>query len=154
MIRPPPISTRTYTLFPDTTLFRAFEVIAEVGGDVLVVFDDEDAHGFGCMPSRGSDRGGVLLSVSCACSLARSRAATVMHWLLDMCEPVFFTRLQTRRLFSPASVRMLLISSWSLNTATFCSSPSRATPPDCSSVAEIRASAAFTFSRSAFLISL
>src|SRR3546814_2551624 len=106
MIRRPPRSTRTDTLFPYTTLFRSqlaadlqaiharqvevehdrievvhhgqvqaghavggevdgvaavFEVIAEVGGDVLVVFDDEDAHGFGYMPSRGSDRGGVLL---------------------------------------------------------------------------------------------
>src|SRR3546814_1425284 len=118
--------------------------MGEGGGGVRVGLVDGGGHGCGYMASRGSDRGGVLLSVSCACSLARSRAATVMHWLLDMCEPVFFTRLQTRRLFSPASVRMLLISSWSLNTATFCSSPSRATPPDCSSVAEIRASADFT----------
>src|SRR3546814_4034671 len=90
MIRRPPRSTRTDTLFPYTTLFRSqlaadlqaiharqvevehdrievvhhgqvqaghavggevdgvaavFEVIAEVGGDVLVVFDEEDAHG-------------------------------------------------------------------------------------------------------------
>src|SRR3546814_18633788 len=45
MIRPPPRSTRTDTLFPDTTLFRSFEGVVEQAGDgwvfVAAVFDDK-----------------------------------------------------------------------------------------------------------------
>src|SRR3546814_4853487 len=33
MIRPPPRSTRTDTLFPDTTLFRSVAVQSRIGGD-------------------------------------------------------------------------------------------------------------------------
>src|SRR3546814_12235048 len=78
-----------------------FELIAEVGGDVLVVFDDEDAHGFGYMLSRGSDRGGVLLCVSSACSLPRSPAPTVMPCFLHLSYPFFFSPFLSTRLFSP-----------------------------------------------------
>src|SRR3546814_13490494 len=48
MILPPPISTRTDTLFPYTTLFRSFEAFvlidlaAEVVGGELVGFVDDD----------------------------------------------------------------------------------------------------------------
>src|SRR3546814_6195624 len=51
MIRHPPRSTRTYTLFPYTTLFRS--VIEQVGDEIAVVLDDQNSHGLAPWPQRG-----------------------------------------------------------------------------------------------------
>src|SRR3546814_18672302 len=49
MIRRPPRSTRTDTLFPYTTLFRSIALLREaaldVGGGFVVVLDDQDLAG-------------------------------------------------------------------------------------------------------------
>src|SRR3546814_12101103 len=51
MIRHPPRSTRTYTLFPYTTLFRS--VIEQVCDEIAVVLDDQNSHGLAPWPRRG-----------------------------------------------------------------------------------------------------
>src|SRR3546814_17903795 len=48
MIRRPPRSTRTDTLFPDTTLCRS-----QVGDEIAVVLDDQNSHGLAPWPQRG-----------------------------------------------------------------------------------------------------
>src|SRR3546814_11967916 len=51
MIRHPPRSTRTYTLFPYTTLFRS--VIEQVCDEIAVGLDDQNSHGLAPWPQRG-----------------------------------------------------------------------------------------------------
>src|SRR3546814_13465087 len=65
MIRRPPISTRTDTLFPYTTLFRS--ATARAGGQVVVGDDAEHPGTTGIAYPIGADgrtRGVVLLSVA------------------------------------------------------------------------------------------
>src|SRR3546814_11537495 len=59
MIRRPPISTRTYTLFPYTTLFRSIEDGAEptAGGPLSLSVDEDDLPGgTDQQPEPGGDR--------------------------------------------------------------------------------------------------
>src|SRR3546814_17174499 len=53
MIRRPPRSTRTYTLFPYTTLFRSFGACV---GTIAFARRDDDLFGYRTGRDRGADR--------------------------------------------------------------------------------------------------
>src|SRR3546814_5993751 len=71
MIRRPPRSTRTDTLFPYTTLFRSSHGARRLGWDIAVLLVDRhiiDESGFGSRASRRGRR--VRLGKSSGCSLS------------------------------------------------------------------------------------
>ena len=86
-----------------------FQIVAEVGGDIAVVFDDEDAHLYQRDLRMGWRK--FFPSSCCDSSRMRRRCATVWHCVVARCEPTFFSRVHTRRLSSPARVRIVLTSS-------------------------------------------